>query len=59
MKPIIEDIGILASTEPVAIDHACYNMVKESGKRLRGRYILKCAEEIGMGTRKYEIVKDD
>ncbi len=34
-------------------------MVKESGKKLRGPYILRYAEEIGMGSRKYEIVKDD
>ena len=59
MKPIVPDIGILASTDPVAIDQACYDMVKESGKKLRGRYMLKYAEEIGMGSRKYEIVKDD
>jgi hypothetical protein len=59
MKPIIEDIGILASTDPVAIDQACHNMVKKSGKRLRGHCILKSAEEIGMGTRKYEAFKDD
>jgi len=59
MKPMIEDIGILASTDPVAIDQVCYDMVKSSGKTLRGRYMLKYAEEIGMGSRKYEIVKDD
>ena len=59
MKSIVEDIGILVSTDPVAIDQACYDMVRESGKRLRGSYILKYAEEIGMGSRKYEIVKDD
>jgi len=59
MKPIVEDIGILVSSDPVAIDQACYDMVKESGKKLRGRYILKYAEEIGIGSRNYEIVKDD
>ncbi|TKJ45967.1 4Fe-4S ferredoxin [Candidatus Aerophobetes bacterium Ae_b3a] len=59
MKPIVEDIGILASTDPVAIDQACYDMVKTSGKKLRGRYMLKYAEEIGMGSRNYQIVKED
>ena len=59
MKPIVQDIGILASTDPVAIDQACYDMVKTSGRKLRGSYILKYAEEIGMGSRKYQIVKDD
>ena len=47
------------STDPVAIDQACYDMVRESGRKLRGPYILRYAEEIGMGSRKYEIVKDD
>ncbi len=59
MKPIVEDIGILTSTDPVAIDQACYDMVKTSGKKLRGRYMLKYAEEIGMGSRNYQIVKQD
>ncbi len=59
MKPIVQDIGILVSTDPVAIDQACYDMVKESGKKLRGSHILRYAEEIGMGSRKYKIVKDD
>jgi uncharacterized Fe-S center protein len=34
-------------------------MVKASGKKLRGRHMLKYAEEIGMGSRKYEIVSVD
>jgi len=59
MKPIVQDIGILASTDPVAIDQACYDMVKESGKKLRGSHILRYAEEIGMGSRNYQIVKDN
>lgn len=59
MKPIVEDIGILVSSDPVAIDQACYDMVKKSGKKLRGSHMLKYAEEIGMGSREYEIVEDD
>jgi len=59
MKSIVEDIGILASTDPVAIDQACYDMVRESEKKLRGSHMLKYAEEIGMGSRQYEIIKDD
>ncbi len=59
MKPIVQDIGILASTDPVAIDQACYDMVKKSGKKLRGSHILRYAEEIGIGSRNYQIVKDD
>lgn len=58
MKPMINDIGVFASTDPVALDQACNDMVKATGKKLRSRHILKYAEEIGMGTRKYEISRD-
>ena len=50
---------ILASTDPVALDRACFDMVRKSGRKLRGSSMLKYAEEIGMRSREYEIVKDD
>ena len=62
-KPLIEDIGILASFDPVAIDQACYDLiVKEHGdifakahNGIDGTVQLKHAEEMGLGTRKYEL----
>lgn len=59
MKPIAKDLGIFASLDPVAIDTACMDMVDESeGKKVfKGRDTLRYAEEIGAGSREYEIVK--
>lgn len=69
---IVPDIGILASLDPVALDQACYDLVNEAVS-LRGhnekdkfRAIheevdptiqLRYAEEIGLGSREYELIK--
>ena len=53
MKPIMDDIGILVSTDPVAVDQACYDLVKQKGKKFRGSYTLEYAEALGVGSRKY------
>ena len=64
----MEDIGILASLDPVALDRACVDMVYNSpdpGKshlieRIESRnatHILDYAEELGLGTQNYEVVK--
>lgn len=77
-RPIVRDIGILASTDPVAIDQASADLVnnepgnkdsaltknyKSGEDKFRGIYPkvdweiqLQYAEEIGLGTRKYELV---
>lgn len=63
----MEDIGILASLDPVALDRACVDMVYNSpdpGKshlieRMESRnatHILDYAEELGLGTQNYEVV---
>jgi uncharacterized Fe-S center protein len=60
MKPIAKDLGIFASTDPVAIDAACLDVLdKNEGKTVfkRGRYTLEYAENIGLGSRKYELVE--
>ena len=76
--PIVPDIGFLASTDPVAIDQASYDLVnrqmalngtrlevnKESGAdKFKGMWHhtepavqLSYGEEIGLGSRKYELV---
>ncbi len=69
-KPKMKDIGILASTDPVALDQACVDLVykqkKGDGaslvKRIESRNglrTLKHAEEIGLGNRAYKIVNID
>lgn len=60
MKPIAENIGVLAGKDPVALDTACLDLVqKNSGEKLfeKGRTTLRHAEKIGLGTMKYELIE--
>ncbi len=61
MKIILPDLGVFASTDPVAIDQACLDLIdKRAGKKkFGGRHLLEYAEKIGLGTRKYKLVKVD
>lgn len=56
MKPLMDDIGIFISTDPVAIDKACYDLVKENGKKFRGFKQFAYAESIGLGTTNYNLI---
>lgn len=59
MKPVVKDLGVLASLDPVAIDQASLDLVdKENGRTVfgRGRYTLEYGEQIGLGSRKYELI---
>ncbi|MFH1668570.1 MAG: DUF362 domain-containing protein [Candidatus Woesearchaeota archaeon] len=56
MTPLMDDIGIFISTDPVAIDMACYDMVKDNGKKFRGADILPYAEKIGLGSQEYDLI---
>ncbi len=66
-KPEMQDFGILASLDPVALDRACIDMVLNSddhGKQhlierineRNGMHILDEAEKLGVGTQKYKLV---
>lgn len=64
-EPDMHDIGILASTDPVALDQACLDLVsKAEGNEkfmwrledLQGVHTLEHAEEIGLGSRAYTLV---
>lgn len=68
--PCMKDIGILASLDPVAVDQACIDLIwnsKDPGRahfierveRQNGRHILPYAEEIGLGSRNYELIEID
>ena len=59
-EPTMKDVGVLASTDPVALDQACVDLVYAvpDGKDLiarmesrKGVHILEYAEEIGLGNR--------
>ena len=39
MSNLMDDIGILVSTDPVAIDKASFDLVQQNGKKFKGRAI--------------------
>ena len=64
--PIIGDIGILASTDPVAIDQATLDLTKQENSRtiseisypaLDANTQLEHAEKIGLGNREYNLIQ--
>ena len=60
MKPIVKDVGVFASTDPVAIDKACLDVIDKNNSKAvfrRGRYTLDYAEKIGLGSKEYEVVE--
>ncbi len=69
-EPELHDIGILASTDPVALDQACVDLVyrfKDADgaslvRRIESRngfHTLEQAKKIGLGSRAYELVDID
>lgn len=66
----LEDYGILASTDPVALDQACIDIVNKMDitihndptdllkriERQHGTHTIEWAEKIGLGSRKYTLV---
>ncbi len=68
--PCMKDMGILASTDPIAIDAACIDLVKNSndpGKEhflervnsRHGTHTIDAAAELGFGTKEYELINID
>ncbi|MBC9783237.1 DUF362 domain-containing protein [Heliobacterium chlorum] len=81
--PLVPDLGILASFDPVALDQACYDLVNQAPGLIDNRLAdagqestapgmdkfrmvhpsvdgtiqLRHAEELGLGTRKYKLVR--
>lgn len=64
--PCITDIGILVSTDPIAIDQACLDLVRASSdpgkahllERIDSRngvHTIEAAAELGYGSREYEL----
>lgn len=67
-EPDMHDIGILAGFDPVAVDQACIDLVYQAPdsaslvkriERQNGIHTLEHAEEIGLGSRTYELVNID
>ena len=67
-NPVMKDIGIIGSLDPVANDQAFIDMIwssndegahlmKERIDRQEGRHITEYAESIGLGSTKYELIE--
>ena len=65
--PCIKDIGVLISTDPIAIDQACIDLVYSSKDRGRdhlveriesrnGIHTIEAAAALGYGSREYELI---
>lgn len=68
--PCMKDIGILSSTDPIALDQACIDLVYNStdpGKShlieriesRNGTHTIEVANNLGFGTKEYELIKLD
>ena len=71
--PELKDMGILASTDPVALDKACLDLVfsheSTAGddasalirriENLHGTHTVEYAEQLGLGTRHYSLIDID
>ena len=68
--PCLKDIGVLISTDPIAIDRACLDLVinsNDEGKEhflervnsRNGMHTIEVAEKLGFGTTNYELIDID
>ena len=65
----MKDIGILVSTDPVAVDQACLDLVYaatddpgqahliERIESRHGVHTIEAAAELGLGSREYELIE--
>ena len=67
-KPFISDIGILASTDIVAIEAAAHDLVDKAHKcddaflkvnSVSGKHQIEYAEKMGMGSKNYKLIDID
>ena len=66
----MHDIGVLSSTDPVALDRACVDLIYNSSdfgkvhmieriERQNGTYILEAASKLGIGSQNYDFINMD
>ena len=66
--PCMKDVGVLASTDPVAIDQACMDIVMNSDdpgrdhfmERVNSRngiHTIEAAADLGIGSREYDLIE--
>lgn len=65
--PCMKDIGILSSTDPVALDKACLDLIYQSDdpgrdhfvervERQNGAHTIDASAKLGFGTKEYELI---
>ena len=65
--PCMKDIGILSSTDPIALDKACIDLIYKSTDKGKdklieriesrnGTYLIEMANKLGFGTKEYELI---
>ncbi len=69
MPKIVDDIGIVASTDPVAVDKAALDLIESKARKklpkllkndnLDPNHQIEHAEHIGLGSTKYELIEVD
>lgn len=68
--PCMKDIGVLISTDPIAIDKACIDLIYNSNdpgkdhlieriESRNGTYTIEVANNLGFGTKEYELINLD
>lgn len=60
MELIADDLGVLVSTDPVALDKACYDLLNEKNNRTvfeQGLRAIEYGNELDMGSENYEIIE--
>jgi hypothetical protein len=66
--PCMKDIGILSSTDPIALDKACIDLIyssKDPGREhlveriesRNGTHTIDAADKLGFGTKNYELIE--
>ena len=69
-NPCMKDIGVLASLDPIAIDMACIDLVKNSNdegkahflervESRHGTHTIDASVKLGFGTKEYELINID
>lgn len=72
-RPVVKDMGILASTDPVALDRACLDLVfghensegddarplQNRIEKLHGTHTVDYAHQLGLGSLEYQLIEID
>ncbi len=68
--PCMKDVGVLSSTDPVALDAACMDLIRmstdpgrdhflERVESLKGTRVIDASDRLGFGSKKYRLIRLD